>query len=65
MQLLQGCLSPGLGTVAGLKSDAILETHKRASDRKFVVVSIQTKGLGFNGKEMGECMFVGKDQVLL
>lgn len=56
---------PGLGTAAALKSDAVLETHKRVSDWKFVVVSIQSKGLSFNSKEMRERVFVSKDKALL
>lgn len=56
---------PRLGTAAALKSDAFLETHKRVSDRKVIVVSIQTEGLRFNSKEVGECMFAGKDKALL
>lgn len=56
---------PGLGTAAALKSDAFLEMHKRVSDRKFVVVSIQSKGLSFNSKETGERVFVSKDKALL
>lgn len=55
----------GLGTAAALKSDAFLETHKRVSDRKFVAVSIQSKGLSFNSKEMRERMFASKDKALL
>lgn len=51
---------PGLSTALVLKPDAFLEMHKGISNWKFTVVSIQTKGFGFNGKETEECVFAAR-----